>query len=378
MAFVVEPLFFSPVFKEKIWGGKTIKARFGRSTFPDTAVGESWELSAVPDSPSIVSSGDATGKTLESLFAASPRLLAGEAVNPQLPFPLLIKFLDAEDALSLQVHPDDDSALLFGKTPFGKSECWYIVAAGPDARICTGFNQLLTRPQLAAILAEGTLERYLSIISVREGELYHIPAGTVHAILGDVLIYEVQQSSDTTLRLFDWNRIDNTNRPRALHREQSVACADLTYRPTYRIDPIELVRGAYRYRVRIATRFFALEEYLFHSASTVVLPPKQSFRVLTALGYALQLSWGDGLSALLNDGSTVLIPAQLSPVSVSGVHGAKLLCTTVPELQGEIVEPLERAGIPDETIEPVGGLAGRNDLAEALAAQRINALKNVR
>lgn len=378
MTFAVEPLFFSPIFKEKIWGGKIIKARFGRSTFPDTAVGESWELSAVPDSPSIVSSGDATGKTLETLFAASPQFLAGQSVNPLLPFPLLIKFLDAQDALSLQVHPDDDTALLFGKTPFGKSECWYIVAAGPAARICTGFNQPLTRSQLAAILAEGTLEQYLSIVSVREGELYYIPAGTVHAVLGDVLIYEVQQSSDTTLRLFDWNRVDNTNKPRALHREQALACADLTYRPTYRIDPIELVQGVYRYRVRIATRFFALEEYVFQSASTLVLPPKQSFRALTALGHALQLSWGDGESALLNDGATVLIPAQLALVSVSGVLGAKLLCTTVPELQREIVEPLERAGVAGKMLEQVGGLAGRNDLVGALAAQRITTLKSVR
>ncbi len=223
------PLVFRPLYMERVWGGRTLEARFGRA-LPDATApcGESWEIVDRPGEQSVVADGPLEGLTLHELWREHRAAIFGEAAArlDHERFPLLVKLLDARDRLSLQVHPPAAVAPSLGGEP--KTEMWYIAHAEPDACLYVGVQEGVTRESFARALAEGTVEALVPRLPVRTGDSIFIPSGRLHAIGAGVLIYEIQQNSDTTYRVFDWNRLGLDGQPRALHIEESLACIDFT------------------------------------------------------------------------------------------------------------------------------------------------------
>ena len=202
----IYPLKFRPIFKERIWGGQQLKKVFGKNLPTDVKIGESWELADLPDDKSEVVNGPLAGRTIDQVIAEFGVAVTGKD-NYQPPLPLLIKILDAQDVLSVQVHPDAATCERMEKGD-PKTECWYIIDAKPKAVIYKGLKPGTTRQQFSDAVANGTCEDYLVKIPVAVGECHFLPSGTCHAIGAGLLIAEIQQPSDTTYRVFDWNRVD--------------------------------------------------------------------------------------------------------------------------------------------------------------------------
>ena len=213
-------LVFDPIFKPRIWGGQMLRTHFGKAIPPDVRIGESWELADLPGDKTRIRNGRLAGKTLAELPLEDRRLFFPD-LSPSAPFPLLIKLLDAQDVLSVQVHPDGETCRRMGRGD-PKTECWHILAAGPDAVIYKGLRPGTTRRQLEQAIGQGTVAELLCRVPVRPGECHFIPAGTCHAIGAGLLIAEIQTPSDTTYRVFDWNRLDDQGQPRPLHIDEAL------------------------------------------------------------------------------------------------------------------------------------------------------------
>src|SRR5438093_207107 len=218
------PLTFEPIFQERMWGGRRLESEFHKKLPPQKRIGESWEIVDRFEAQSVVASGPLRGKTLHELWTQHREELFGD-VPDTARFPLLIKILDAQDKLSLQVHPPENVASKLGGEP--KSEFWYVAAANPDAEVFVGFCEPITRDMFEEKLRDGTLVDHVHRIAVQSGDAIFLPAGRVHAIGAGNLLIEIQQNSDTTYRVFDWNRADpTTGEQRDLHVEQAIQCID--------------------------------------------------------------------------------------------------------------------------------------------------------
>ncbi len=209
------PLKSVPVFKPRIWGGRRLAEVFGKELPPDQKIGESWEIADLPEGQSRIANGLFAGQTLGEVVRRHIEEIAGARDFPRQ-FPLLVKFLDAQEVLSVQVHPDAETCRRMGQGD-PKTECWYIIQAEPGAVIYKGFKPGVTRDRFARAIEDGTAADLLAAVAVRPGECHFIPAGTVHSLGAGLLIAEVQTPSDTTYRVFDWNRVDESGRPRPLH-----------------------------------------------------------------------------------------------------------------------------------------------------------------
>src|SRR4030042_3885242 len=233
------PLKFRPIYKELIWGGDKLHKFFGKDTPAGKKIGESWELADLPNDKSVIANGEFAGKTIAEILQKYPEQITGKK-DYKPPFALLIKFIDAADVLSVQVHPDKEAVKKL-KTGSPKTECWYIIDAEPGACIYKGLKPATTKEQFAQSIKNGTCAELLNKVSVKVGQCHFLPAGTVHAIGAGILIGEIQTPSDTTFRLFDWNRLQN-GKPRQLHIEQALEsihfdqkAEDLPVTPTGRI-----------------------------------------------------------------------------------------------------------------------------------------------
>jgi mannose-6-phosphate isomerase len=216
------PLLFAPVLKDYVWGGRNLEHLLGRN-LPEGRVAESWEIAAHKDGASIVTNGSFAGMTLTSVHEMLGLDLVGRHnawAQERGKFPLLVKLLDAQDKLSVQVHPDDAYALAHEGNELGKTEMWVVLHAEPDAEIILGVCRGATKEKFRRAIADGALERYLHSIPVRAGDFVCVPSRSLHAILGGVLIAEIQQNSNTTYRVYDWNRSGGAARP--LHIEKAL------------------------------------------------------------------------------------------------------------------------------------------------------------
>lgn len=221
------PLKFKPIYKEKIWGGSKLKTILNKDFSPLSNCGETWEISGLSGNSSQVINGFLKGNTLEELLSVYMGDLVGEKIFQACgeAFPLLIKFIDANDDLSIQVHPDDAmSEKLYGEN--GKTEMWYVLDADENARINIGFNTPMTKEKLKKHIDSNTLEEVLHYVEARAGDVFYIPAGKVHAIGKGVLLAEIQQSSDVTFRLYDYNRKDKEGKLRPLHLQEAYQAID--------------------------------------------------------------------------------------------------------------------------------------------------------
>lgn len=218
---------FEPIYQTRVWGGRLLESRFGRR-LPDPSLpyGESWEVSARPEADSRVVGGTFEGKTLTELWrdpALKPLIFGADAPADEA-FPLLFKILDAREDLSIQVHPPQSVAASLGGEP--KTEVWYIADAAPGAKLYVGVREGVDAERFREALVAGTVADCVNAIPVEAGQHLFIPSGRLHAIGGGLLIYEIQQNSDTTYRVFDWNRVGIDGKPRDLHVEESMRCID--------------------------------------------------------------------------------------------------------------------------------------------------------
>ena len=214
------PLKFKPIYKERIWGGRKLQYYFNKDFPANINIGESWELADLPNDKSVIANGELAGKTIAEVIAQYPKEIMGDT-NFSGQFPLLLKLLDAEEKLSVQVHPDRQTCERMGKGE-PKTECWYIIAASPNAVIYKGLKEGVTKEQFAKSIADGTAADLLNKVPVKAGECHFIPAGTVHTIGENNMIAEIQTPSDTTYRVFDFNRTDAAGNPRQLHIEDAL------------------------------------------------------------------------------------------------------------------------------------------------------------
>lgn len=215
-----------PACKDYLWGGSRLKEAYHKE-FSGAPLAETWELSCHPDGPSRIANGTFAGRTLHEYISAMGRRVLGSNSQVFAEFPILIKFIDAREPLSIQVHPNNTDALE-SEDQYGKSEAWYIVEAGPGAFLYYGFKREISREEFRERLSNGTLTDVLNAVPVHPGELYYIPAGTLHAIGRGIVIAEIQQSSNVTYRVWDYGRVGADGHPRKLHVDQAVEVAHLS------------------------------------------------------------------------------------------------------------------------------------------------------
>lgn len=214
------PLKFEPIYKKRIWGGQKLRRVFNKDIPPFEKIGESWELADLPDDKSVIANGELAGRTLYSVIKDYPKEITGDN-NFSGPFPLLIKFLDAEDILSVQVHPDSQACRRMGKGD-PKTECWYIISAVNGAVIYKGLKEGVTKEGFSEAIKNGSVAELLVKVPVKAGQCHFLPAGTAHSIGAGLLIAEIQTPSDTTYRVFDFNRVDDKGKARPLHIEEAL------------------------------------------------------------------------------------------------------------------------------------------------------------
>ena len=278
----VSPFKVSPVFLEKIWGGQALGEKLHKNIPQNIKIGESWEVSGEEPYQSIIADGPHKGKRLGNICKVyGSKLLGSNFQNDE--FPLLCKFIDANDRLSVQVHPDDSGAVEQGLGTRGKTECWYIVDAAPGATIIVGLKKTISKEEMQRAINKGTFREMLNEEPIKPGDLLFIPAGTIHAIMPSTLIYEVQESSDITLRVYDWDRLDDSGKPRQLHIEDAVKVTDTVAHESYKIKPVVLTYNDYTHSYRVASRYFSIEQYSTSTPTTIYLPVKVSFTILTMM-----------------------------------------------------------------------------------------------
>jgi mannose-6-phosphate isomerase len=319
----LHPLVFVPLYRDYLWGGRRFEGLFGRELRKGGVIAESWELVDRGGDQSIVAAGPLAGTPLGELVRTRRGDLLGDA-EAAGPFPLLFKFLDAHLDLSVQVHPDDARAAKLVPPDRGKTEAWYVVAAEPGSLIHAGLVPGTTREHLRRAIEQGRAAEVLANFEPQAGDCVFIPAGTVHAIGAGVVVAEIQQSSDVTYRLFDWNRVGPDGRPRALHVEAGID-AVTSFTPVRPVEPLETPDPSVRRLV--ACEHFRLDE-VRPGTRWATVGGRLGFLAVIRGGIRLAIHWG--LPAL-GPGRCVLLPAALGPERIECEPGTVLLAISLPD-----------------------------------------------
>ncbi|MFD1427558.1 mannose-6-phosphate isomerase, class I [Kroppenstedtia sanguinis] len=304
----MEPIFFHPVFKERIWGGRKLQG-YGYE-LPEGNVGESWLISAHPHGVSQVNRGVFQGKTLQQLWQEHPGLFGHP---PEEKFPLLIKLLDATHDLSVQVHPDDSYANKYEQEAYGKTECWYVVDCEEDAELILG-HTAATREELASMIDAGQWTDLLQRIPIQPGDFYLIPSGTVHAICQGTVVLEVQQSSDATYRLYDYDRTDSQGKKRELHLKKGL---DVIQVPHIRSTEERKVFAEGENRVETLTENSRFSLHRIQVQGDLAIPPHRTYALGNLLRGSLHLITDGGVYPL-KPGDSFLLPHDLGSYRLSG------------------------------------------------------------
>jgi mannose-6-phosphate isomerase len=313
------PLKFTPIFKERIWGGNKLETCFGKNLNGKTTIGESWELSAVEGDVSVVSNGCLEGNDLQELIEIYMDDLVGEKVYRKFgtEFPLLIKFIDANDDLSIQVHPDDKKSKE-RHNAYGKTEMWVALDDAETPKLITGFNQDTDRDTFLKKLEDNTLTDLFNYEQVKKGDAFFVPAGRVHAICAGNLIAEIQQTSDVTYRIYDYNRVDKDGKGRELHLDWSLDVMDykkvkdpkVSYAPEVN-KPVELVSCNYFTTNRLDLSLPVKRDYYSFDSFVILICTDGKCIVGGAGEEAVEIVKGD----------TVLIPAALNDIEIKPIGG---------------------------------------------------------
>ena len=317
------PLSFHPIFKERVWGGRNLERLYQKPLPPTVPIGESWEITDRPEGISVIANGPLAGKTLRWLMENhGPELLGAPIEQPSTPraetagrkpasgarFPLLIKILDAQDTLSVQVHPPPAVAAKLGGEP--KTEMWYIAEAAPGAELFVGLKRGVTRAEFERRIQDGTVAQCIPALKVKAGDVMFLPSGRLHAIGAGNIIFEIQQNSDTTYRVFDWNRPGLDGKPRQLHVQEALASIDFND-----VEP-RLIQSRYNRNPNMKVRYL-VNDLLFRVDACQVRRGQrfylqsESAQIIALLSGRLMMN-GGGEELQLRAGQVALLPACLA------------------------------------------------------------------
>lgn len=365
------PLKFKPVYKDYIWGGRSL-VNIGKEIPPGRTAAESWEISGHENGLSIVAEGPLAGRTLPQILKQYGRRLLGSAASARdlQKFPLLLKLIGACDQLSIQVHPDDIYAAKHTKDEYGKNEMWYVVAAEPGARLIAGIKPGTSREIFARAIKDSTCLDHLKSLPVQAGDAINIPAGLVHAIGAGLIICEIQQNSDMTYRVYDYNRKDTDGHRRPLHIEQALDVINFSAE-----QPDTLVPGIFynlinqpelKRRALVINRYLRTEHWQLNGEAAFNSRDEYRFVLLTVLGGKAELAYesadrkSDKLRINLDLGESILIPADLGCWKISG--SAEMITATVSDFTADLHElgkNLSLSTSSDNTRQLINQLKGR-------------------
>jgi mannose-6-phosphate isomerase len=320
------PLTFEPILKERVWGGRKLEELYRKHLPPGVPVGESWEISDRPGDISVISNGKLAGKDLHWLIQNFGAELLGHAQLQGGRFPLLIKILDAREKLSLQVHPPADKAAQLGGEP--KTELWYVAEAARDAELYVGLKRGCTREEFTRRIRGGTVEDCIHRVHVTAGDAMFLPSGRVHALGAGMVIFEIQQNSDTTYRVFDWNRVGLDGKPRDLHIKESLESIDFAdfepglLQPRQRSGPVHLA-------ALVENRLFTVALAKMSSGESLPLVSGK-MQILGIISGEVHVKTEGGDLALA-PGQFCLVPASLGGVPVRAQSAAAFLCVQAGE-----------------------------------------------
>ena len=314
------PLKFESIFKYRIWGGEKLKTHLGKQ-YTEDSIGESWELSDVPGDESIVKNGVHKGKTLRSLLENYSTDILGKSVHEAHDgnFPLLLKFIDAKSPLSIQVHPDDEIA---GKRndSLGKSEMWYVMQADEGAELTVGFKRNESKASYEKAIKENNIVPLLNTVKVKNGDTFYIPAGRIHAIGAGVLLAEIQQTSDITYRIYDYDRVDPlTNEKRELHTHETLDVIDFKVKDFYHTEYSKKENNSNKL---VHTPFFKTDITLLNGQLAKDYTDRDSFVVYMCVEGNLIITH-DNIEYSLKMGEVILLPACIKQFMTKG--DAKIL-----------------------------------------------------
>jgi mannose-6-phosphate isomerase len=316
------PLKFKTIYKDKIWGGQKIKTYLHKYFGDLPNCGETWEISGVKSDVSVVDGGELNGRSLADLLEEYKDELVGKAVYERFgnTFPLLVKFIDAADDLSIQVHPDDELAKKRHNS-FGKTEMWYVIEADPGSSLIAGFNQEVNQQVYVDKLNSGHLTDILNREDVQAGDVFFLPAGRVHTIGKGLLIAEIQQTSDITYRIYDFDRVDDKGQKRELHTEEALAAIDYKKYPEYKTkyeakknEDVHLVSCPY-----FTTNVLDYTENLSKDYSSL-----DSFVIHVCLEGSYELQY-NGNTISIQMGDSILLPNSVKQVELTTTNGFKIL-----------------------------------------------------
>ena len=317
------PLKFKPILKDKIWGGRKLKTILNKDFSPLPNAGESWEISGVEGDVSIVENGFLAGNSINEVLEIYMGDLVGDKVYERFgnEFPLLIKFIDANDVLSIQVHPDDELAMERHNSK-GKTEMWYIVQADEGASLISGFSRKVSKEEYLKYLEEKRLEDILMKHEVAEGDVFFIPAGRVHAIGKGILLAEIQQTSDVTYRIYDFDRKDADGNTRELHTELALDAIDYNY--------YDDLKTEYKHELNKTTEVVSCDYFITGVLEFDQIIEKDfynldSFMIYMCIDGEFDICYGDGECLNIKKGETVLVPAELRTVRLKPAMRTKVL-----------------------------------------------------
>jgi mannose-6-phosphate isomerase len=355
------PLCLQAVQKEKVWGGRNLERLLGKSLPANALIGETWEAWE----GCLIANGAREGQSLQSLIDQDADAILGSAASQPKRFPLLFKFIDARDDLSVQVHPNDEQARAMEGQPFGKTEAWYILDAEPGARLVFGFKRDVQPAEVVAALQTKHLVDLLAFVPVQRGDVVFVPAGTVHAIGKGIVLAEIQENSDLTYRFYDWDR---NEQGRALHVDQSLRVFSGKHIEQPKVPSVVLHREGFDEQFLVACRYFALT--LAELDRRVDgLSTGAKFQILSIIDGAAEVLFGAHFASRVpaEQGQTIVLPARLGAYAIAPRASCKILRAFVPDLQADVVAPLLQAGYDTATIMRLGGaIAEHNDLARLL------------
>ena len=316
------PFLFQPIFKERIWGGRSLEKLYGKKLPPTVPIGESWEISDRPDDESVIANGPLAGKSLHWLMQQHERELLGDAKpTKEGRFPLLCKILDAREKLSLQVHPPAAKAAELKGEP--KTEMWFITDAEPNADLFVGLKRGVTHAQFEKKVQTGEVAECFHRIPVHANDSMFLPSGRVHAIGAGLVIFEIQQNSDTTYRVFDWNRVGLDGKPRELHVPQSLASIDFNDFEPALVPQGFKPSGQLQTRSLVNDPLFKVEQWKISAGGSVMLPLRW-MQIIAVVDGHLRVASGT-MELDLSPGSFCLIPAECKKTTLSSKKEATWL-----------------------------------------------------
>src|SRR5450755_3334527 len=336
------PFLLEPQEKPAIWGGDALVCRYGKHADRQAAIGESWECW----DENRVGNGALAGRTLGQARAIARASLMGP-LDSQAIFPILTKIIDARSALSVQVHPDDGYAQRVEHQANGKTECWYILAAQPGAELVLGWNRDTGREEYERRVADGSLGEILRRVPVRAGETYYLPAGTLHAIGAGIELFEAQQASDLTYRIFDWNRVGTDGRPRELHVAKAADVLDFKASTRSAVATLAFREVGLERTLLVGATRFSLE--LIRVNDPIVRVPTYGVPfTLTALATPLEVEIG-AQRAEVTPYATIIVPAAAEHLSVDSM-GEMLVVRPQPKIAQLRADAL-RGGVPQTGVD---------------------------